>query len=74
MNEEKVFHHYPKRKIFVKKKSYVSRYRINFVPNGFYCGIIGHTPNAFYVSNFSVESGHYMWIEKGTNYKFTVSQ
>ncbi|XP_058763525.1 uncharacterized protein LOC131636971 [Vicia villosa] len=64
----KVMQHYPKRKNFVKKKSYPPRYRSNFEPTCFYCGIIGHTPNACYVRNFSVPSRHYVWVKKGTNY------
>src|SRR3954468_7738423 len=59
-------HHHPKR--FPKKKPYVPRYKSNFVPTCFYCGIVGHTPNACYVRNFSVASGHYVWVKKGTNY------
>lgn len=47
LNKAKNVHHYPKRKRFVKKKSYVPRYISNFVPTYFYCGIIGHTPNVF---------------------------
>ena len=61
VKKTKVVHHYPKKKIFTKKKSYPSRYRSNFEPTCFYCGIKGHTPNAFYVRNFSVASGHYVW-------------
>ncbi|KAK2422681.1 gag-protease polyprotein [Trifolium repens] len=64
---QKVNHHLKKR--FPKKKSYVPRYRSNFVPTCFYCGISGHTPNACYVRNFSVPSGHYVWVKKGTNYE-----
>ncbi|KAK2402034.1 gag-protease polyprotein [Trifolium repens] len=64
---QKVNHHLKKR--LSKKKSYVSRYRSNFVPTCFYCGISGHTPNACYGRNFSVPSGHYVWVEKGTNYE-----
>ncbi|KAK2454205.1 gag-protease polyprotein [Trifolium repens] len=41
---QKVNHHLKKR--LSKKKSYVPRYRSNFVPTCFYCGISGHTPNA----------------------------
>src|SRR3954471_14551680 len=62
---QKVYHH-PKR--FPKKKPYVPRYKSNFEPTCFYCGIIGHTPNACYVRNFSVPNGHYVWVKKGTNY------
>ena len=69
VDKSKVVHHYPKKKIFVKKKSYPPRYRSNFVPTCFYCGIVGHTPNACYVRNFSVASGHYVWVKKGTNYE-----
>ena len=56
-------HHYPK-KIFVKKKSYVPRYISNFVPKCFYYGIIGYTPNVFYVRNSSVASRHYVRVKK----------
>ena len=52
-----------------KKKSYPSRHRIKFEPTCFYYGIKGHTPNACYVRNFSVASGHYVWVKKGTNYE-----
>lgn len=69
VNKEKNTYHYPKRKRFIKKKSYVPRYRSNFVPTCFYCGIIGHTPNACQVRNFSMENGHYVWVKKGTNYE-----
>ena len=69
VNSPKVVHHYPKKKRFPKKKSYVPRYRSNFEPTCFYCGIIGHTPNVCYVRNFSVASGHYVWVKKGTNYE-----
>ena len=64
---QKVNHHLKKR--FPKKKSYVPRYRSNFVPTCFYCGINGHPPNACYERNFSVPSGHYVWVKKGTNYE-----
>ena len=69
VNKPKIVHQYPKRKRFVKKKSYVPRYRSNFEPTCFYCGIVGHTPNACYVRNFSVASGHYVWVKKRTNYE-----
>ena len=69
VNKPKIVHPYPKRKRFAKKKSYVPRYRSNFEPTCFYCGIVGHTPNACYVRNFSVASGHYVWVKKGTNYE-----
>ncbi|KAK2400748.1 gag-protease polyprotein [Trifolium repens] len=59
---QKVNHHLKKR--FPKKKSYVPRYRSNFVPTCFYCGINGHTPNACYVRNYNVPSGHYVWVKK----------
>ncbi|KAK2357503.1 gag-protease polyprotein [Trifolium repens] len=64
---QKVNHHLKKR--LSKKKSYVPRYRSNFVPTCFYCGISGHTPNACYVRNFSVPNGHYVWVKKGTIYE-----
>ena len=44
-------------------------YNNNFEPTCFYCGIKGHTPNAFYIRNFSVTSGHYLWVMKGNNYE-----
>jgi hypothetical protein len=69
VTKAKVVHHYPKRKRFAKKKSYVRRYKSNFVPTCLYCGISGYTPNACYVRNFSIASGHYVWINKGTNYE-----
>ena len=69
VNKPKVVHHYPKRKRFVKKKSYPPRYKSNFEPTCFYCGIKGHTPNACYVRNFSVAQGHYVWVKKGTNFE-----
>jgi hypothetical protein len=59
---QKVNHHLKKR--LSKKKSYVPRYRSNFVSTCFYCGISGHTPNVYYVRNFSVPSGHYVWVKK----------
>lgn len=55
-------------KSYYKKKSYPPRYKSNFEPTCFYCGIKGHTPNACYVRNFSVAQGHYVWVKKGTNY------
>jgi hypothetical protein len=64
VNKEKNVHHYPKRKRSSKNKSYVPRYRSNFEPTCFYYGIIGHTPNACYVRNFSIASGHYVWVKK----------
>ena len=67
VNKAQKVHHHPKKR-FPKKKSYVPRYRSNFVPTCFYCGISGHTPNACYVRNFSMASGHYVWVKKGTNY------
>ncbi|KAK2423291.1 rust resistance kinase Lr10 [Trifolium repens] len=72
-NKEKVnkaqnVNHHPKKRL-PKKKSYVPRYRSNFVHTCFYCGISGHTPNTCYVRNFSVPSGHYVWVKKGTNYE-----
>ena len=69
VNKPKIVHHYPKKKNLVKKKSYPSRYRSNFEPTCFYCGIKGHTPNACYIRNFSVANGHYVWVKKGTNYE-----
>ena len=69
VNTPKVVHQRPKKKRFTKKKSYVPRYKSNFEPTCFYCGIIGHTPNACYVRNFSVAKGNYVWVEKGTNYE-----
>ena len=69
VNKPKIVRHYPKKKTFPKKKSYPSRYRSKFEPTCFYCGIKGHTPNACYVRNFSVASGHYVWVKKGTNYE-----
>jgi hypothetical protein len=69
VNKPKTVHHYPKKKNLVKKKSYPSRYRSNFEPTCFYCGIKGHTPNACYIRNFSVANGHYVWVKKGTNYE-----
>lgn len=69
VNKPKVVHQYPKKKRFTKKKYYPPRYRSNFVPTCFYCGIVGHTPNACHVRNFSVASGHYVWVKKGTNYE-----
>ena len=69
VNKPKIVRHYPKKKTFPKKKSYPSRYRSNFEPTCFYCGIKGHTPNACYVRNFSIASGHYVWVKKGTNYE-----
>ncbi|XP_050882935.1 uncharacterized protein LOC127086256 [Lathyrus oleraceus] len=61
VNKPKIIHHYPKKKNLVKKKSCPSRYRSNFEPTCFYCGIKGHTPNACYIRNFSVANGHYVW-------------
>lgn len=55
------------RKDLLRKKYYVSRYKSNFVHACFYCGIIGHKPNVCYVRNFSIASGHYMWIKKETS-------
>ena len=69
VNKPKVVHHYPKNKRVVKNKSYPPRYISNFEPTCFYCGIKGHTPNACYIRNFSVPSGHYVWVKKGTNYE-----
>ena len=69
VNTLKVVHQHPKKKNFIKKKPFVPRYKSNFEPTCFYCGIIGHTPNACYIRNFSVAKGHYVWVEKGTNYK-----
>ena len=68
VNKPKIVHHYPKKKTCPKKKSYPSRYRSNFEHTCFYCGIVGHTHNACYVRNFSVASGNYVWVKKGTNY------
>jgi hypothetical protein len=68
VNKAQKVNHRPKKRL-PKKKSYVPRYRSNFVPTCFYCGISGHTPNACYVRNFSVPSGHYVWVKKGTNYE-----
>jgi hypothetical protein len=70
-NKPKVVHQYNNRKrnkSYYKKKSYPPRYKSNFEPTCFYCGIKGHTPNACYVRNFSVAQGHYVWVKKGTNY------
>ena len=69
VNKPKFVHHYPKNKRVVKNKSYPPRYISNFEPTCFYCGIKGHTPNACYIRNFSVPSGHYVWVKKGTNYE-----
>src|ERR1044072_5748785 len=69
VNMPKVTNNYLKKKTYVKKKSYPPRYRSNFIPTCFYCGIIGHTHNACYVRNVSVASGHYVWVKKGTNYE-----
>ncbi|CAJ2660665.1 unnamed protein product [Trifolium pratense] len=66
VNKAPKVHHYPKKR-FSKKKSYIPRYRSNFVPTCFYCGISGHTPNACYVRNIGVPNGEYIWIKKGTN-------
>ena len=73
VNKPKVVHQYPQKKRFVKNKYYPPRYRSYFEPTCFYCGIVGHTPNACYVRNFSVASGHYVWVKKGTNYDGTKS-
>ena len=54
VNKAQKVHHYPKNKRIVKNKSYPPRYRSNFEPTCFYCGIVGHTPNACYVKNFSM--------------------
>ena len=62
-------HIHKKKKKRVVKKEKVPRYKINFIPNCFYCGILGHTPNACYVRNFSIASEHYVWVKKGTNYE-----
>ncbi|KAK2450001.1 hypothetical protein QL285_009142 [Trifolium repens] len=59
VNKAQKFNHHLKKRLS-KKKSYVPRYRSNFVPTCFYCGISDHTPNACYVRNFSVSSGHYV--------------
>lgn len=61
-------HHHPKKRN-IRKKTYVPRYKSNFVPTWFYSGIVGHTPNICYVRNFSVANGYYMWIKKDTNYE-----
>lgn len=68
VNKFKHVYHHPKKR-YPKKKSYVPRYRSNFIPRCFYCGIIGHTPNACYVRNFSVASRYYIWVKKGTIYE-----
>ncbi|XP_050878843.1 uncharacterized protein LOC127082659 [Lathyrus oleraceus] len=71
-NKPKVVHQYNNRKrnkSYYKKKSYSPRYKSNFEPTCFYCGIKGHTPNACYVRNFSVAQGHYVWVKKGTNFE-----
>ncbi|KAK2382430.1 rust resistance kinase Lr10 [Trifolium repens] len=68
VNKAQKVHYHPKKR-FPKKKSYVPRYRSNFVPTCFYCGINGHTPNACYIRNCSVPSGNYVWVKKGTNYE-----
>ncbi|XP_050914784.1 uncharacterized protein LOC127129688 [Lathyrus oleraceus] len=71
-NKPKVVHQYNNRKrnkSYYKKKSYSPRYKINFEPTCFYCGIKGHTPNACYVRNFSVAQDHYVWLKKGTNFE-----
>ena len=60
VNKEQKVHYYHKRKRFANNKSYTPRYISNFVPTCFYCGIVGHTPNACYVRNFSMENGHYV--------------
>ena len=70
-NKPKVVHQYNNRKrnkSYYKKKSYPPRYKSNFEPTCFYCGIKGNTPNVCYVRNFSVSQGHYVWVKKGTNY------
>lgn len=39
--------------------------------------LIGHTPNVWYVNNFSVTIGYYVWVKKGGNYerpKFTMDE
>ena len=69
VNNSKIMHQSHKKKMIAKKKNYVPRYRSNFQPTCFYCGIKGHTPNACYVRNFSVPKGHYVWVKKGTNYQ-----
>lgn len=68
VNKVKNVRHHPK-KIFVWKKSSVPRYKSSFVPICFYYGIIGHTPNAFYVKKFSSVKWNYVWVNKGTNYE-----
>ena len=69
VNNSKFMHQSHKKKMIAKKKNYVPRYRSDFQPTCFYCGIKGHTPNACYVRNFSVPKGHYVWVKKGTNYQ-----
>ena len=51
------------------KRKYVPRYKSNFEPTCFYCGIKGHTPNACYIRTYSVEKGHYVWVKKGEKYE-----
>ncbi|XP_050890112.1 uncharacterized protein LOC127095473 [Lathyrus oleraceus] len=71
-NKPKVVHQYNNRKrnkSYYKKKSYSPRYKSNFEPTCFYCGIKGHTPNACYVRNFSVAQGHYVWVKKETTFE-----
>ena len=65
----KINHNHQNKKKRVVNKKQVPRYKRNFISNCFYCGILGHTPNAFYVRNFSMTSGHYVWVKKGTNYE-----
>lgn len=33
----------------------------------FYCNTKGHTPNTYYIRNYGVPYGEYVWIKKGTN-------
>lgn len=68
MNKVHHVHHHPKKRD-TRKKTFVPRYKINFVPTCFNYGIVSHTPNACYVRNFSVASGHYAWVKKGNNYE-----
>lgn len=72
-NKEKVnkmqnIHYHPKQR-FVQTRSYVPKYRNNFCPTCFYCGLKCHTCNVCYVKIFSVLGDHYMRIKKRTNYQ-----
>ena len=46
VEKKKVVYNHQNKKANVYKRKQIPRYKSKFVPNCFYCGIIGHTPNA----------------------------